>query len=506
VQTEIGQIARGAGLGLGANAVNYAVSYLFGILVARQLGADEFGLYTLGVTAVTLMSRFTILGLDRGLMRYASISRGQKKGRDLRHLVGIALVVGAAAGALGGLLLWIFPEATLALLRWSDKSGLLPLLPILAIAAPAMTLTGIAIAGTQAFRTMRYRAVIVNIVQPVVRLVAALALIFIIGPTAMAPVLAFALAQALGTVLALLALAGLVRRVPATHERTPGAAQKLFRFSAPLMFSNVLAYLNGRTEILVLGMFLVAGASGIYNAAGRLAGLGLLVLTAFNAIFAPVISDLHHRGRMTELDTLFKLVTRWTIAFAMPLIVVQLIFAPQLMSLFGPEFVVGAPALRLLTLGQTVNFATGAVGLMLVMSGRSNIVFFNSLFTVILALALDFLLVPRYGLIGAGVAGALMLAIVNMVRVLEVWWLMRIHPFDLGFVKPFLAAAPAALAGLAWLHWLPVHTLYYLAAACVVVGLVYLLATWLLGLNEGDRMLLDALHTRARRLLPAGTP
>lgn len=66
-------------MGLGGNVIYYAVSYLFGILVARQIGAENFGLYTLGITAVTLASRITVAGLDRGLMRYASISRGEDR-------------------------------------------------------------------------------------------------------------------------------------------------------------------------------------------------------------------------------------------------------------------------------------------------------------------------------------------------------------------------------------------------------------------------------------------
>ncbi|MCW5861398.1 MAG: oligosaccharide flippase family protein, partial [Caldilineales bacterium] len=101
VEQEIGQIARGAGVGLGGNAVNTAVSYLFGILVARQIGADQYGLYTLAVTAVTLVSRFTITGLDRGLLRFASISRSQGQGQLLHRLIAIALGIGAVVGLAG---------------------------------------------------------------------------------------------------------------------------------------------------------------------------------------------------------------------------------------------------------------------------------------------------------------------------------------------------------------------------------------------------------------------
>ncbi|MDW8270656.1 MAG: oligosaccharide flippase family protein, partial [Anaerolineae bacterium] len=156
VGQEIGQIARGAGLGLAGNVINTAVTYLFGILIARQIGADAFGLYTLGVTAVTLVSRFTVAGLDRGLMRYASISRGQGQAPVLRRLSLWALLLAAGTGLAGALWFGLAPAAVLRTFRWDAKTTLSPRLRSLAPALPALTLIGVAIAGTQAFRTMRY--------------------------------------------------------------------------------------------------------------------------------------------------------------------------------------------------------------------------------------------------------------------------------------------------------------------------------------------------------------
>jgi len=502
VENEIGQIARGAGVGLGGNVIFYAVSYLFGILIARQIGAENYGLYTLGVTAVTLASRITIAGLDRGLMRYASIGRGEGQGAALRYLSIVALAIGGGLGLVAALAFWFFPEAILSVLHWTDQQELLILLPVLAITIPAMTLTGIAIAGTQAFRTMRYRALVTHIIQPLVKLGVALLLIFTFGMEVMAPVLGFVIAQVLGAFLALFFLARLTRSIPKQVEDHAGLERKLISFSAPLMLTNVVAYLNGRTELFVLGIFLAADAVGVYNAAVRLAGLGLIVLTAFNAIFSPVISDLHNRGRVAQLSILFKLVTRWIFAAAMPIFLVQMLFAPQIMGLFGPEFVEGAQALRLLSIGQIINLATGAVGVMLIMSGRSNIVFINSIVLLIVALALDFWLVPVYGLMGAAVAGAFVIASVNIVRLGEVWFLMRMHPFSRAYFKPLIAALPAFAVGLMWRQWLPLNSFVYLVLACLTVGGFYLVSLLMLGLDQGDRVMIEALRARVVHHLP----
>jgi O-antigen/teichoic acid export membrane protein len=318
----------------------------------------------------------------------------------------------------------------------------------------------------------------------------------------MAPVLGFVIAQVLGAVLALFFLARLTRTVPKQFKDHTGLERKLISFSAPLMLSNVVAYLNGRTELLVLGMYLAADAAGIYNAAVRLAGLGLIVRTAFNAIFSPVISDLHNRGQITQLSTLFKLVTRWMLTAAMPIFLLQMLFAPQIMGLFGPEFVAGARAMQVLSMGQIVNLATGAVGVMLIMSGRSNIAFINSIVMVSVALALDFWLVPAYGLMGAAVAGALVIAAINLVRLGEVWFLMQMQPFSRASFKPLLAALPAFAVGLVWRQWLPLNSFVYLVLACLVVSGVYLVALLMMGLDHGDRVMIGAFQARITYHLP----
>ncbi len=507
VEQEIGQIARGAGVGLGGNAVNTAVSYLFGILVARQIGADQYGLYTLAVTAVTLVSRFTITGLDRGLLRFASISRSQGQGQLLHRLIAIALGIGAVVGLAGGAAMWFYPGAIVELFNWSEQQEVIPLLRAFGLAVAPLTVIAIAIAGTQAFRTMRYRALVVNIIQPLIRLPLALALIPLIGPAAAAPVIAFVITQIIGVVLSLFFLLRLARRVP-RQQAHPDAVEshsltrQLIRFSLPLSLSNVLEYLNGRTEIIVIGIFLAAGAAGVFNAASRMAGLGLIVLTAFNAIFSPVISDLHHKQELGRLSTLYKLATRWVMLAAMPLVVVQIVFAEQLMRMFGPEFAAGALALQALTLGQMFNFGVGAAGVMLIMIGRSTLVAVNSVLAIGLSFALDFWLTPRFGLNGAALAAALSLAALNLLRLGEVWALLRLHPFSPAYLKPFAAALPTALAGLAWLRWLPMDNILHLAAACVASGLVYLAAIWLLRFDAGDRLMFDAFRTRLVRLAP----
>jgi O-antigen/teichoic acid export membrane protein len=73
------------------------------------------------------------------------------------------------------------------------------------------------------------------------------------------------------------------------------------------------------------------------------------------------------------------------------------------------------------------------------MAGRSDLSFFNTAILFISSVALDWTLIPRFGLSGAAFAGAFTIVLVNILRVTEVWMLLRIHPFTLSFLKPIIA-------------------------------------------------------------------
>ena len=502
VQTEIGQIARGAGLGLSGNIFYYFINFLFGVLVARQIGAEAFGLYTLGVTAVTLLARISVMGLDRGSMRFVSIKRQEGEGQAVWQIIWTSIGLGLAASLILAAALAFFPEFFLNLFHWNDKTALLWLFPIFALALPAMTMINIGLSGTQAFRTMRYRTLIANFILPSMKLLVTLLLLFILGVSVLPPTVGFVTAQIVGGALSIYFLWRLASQLPRKIARwQPGLMSDLMRYSLPLLLSSVLLYLNGRTEIIVLGIFNQADDTGIYNAALRLAGLSLIVLSAFNAIFAPVIADLHHRARMIQLNTLFKLVTRWIIIVAMPVFLIQMLYPHQLIGLFGKDFASGAQALRILSIGALINFSTGSVGIMLLMSGHSSLVLINSILTLAVTLALDFVLIRQFGVTGAAVAGMLSAGLINLINLGEVRQLLGIHPYNKRTLRPFIAAAPALLVGWMWARWLPPQGIMGLVAASVVVGLVYVGALALMGWDEDDRMMMTALKKRTLRLV-----
>jgi O-antigen/teichoic acid export membrane protein len=125
-----------------------------------------------------------------------------------------------------------------------------------------------------------------------------------------------------------------------------------------------------------------------------------------------------------------------------------------------------------------LNVGTGSVTVLLLMAGKSIWNVLNSMAALAVNVGLGLLLVPRIGITGAAIGWAAGIAVDNLAALVEVWILLRLHPFGRGWR---LAAAQAVLCygglGLAaWLLWGP--TLAGLAAAAVAATAVYLVLVW----------------------------
>ena len=101
-------------------------------------------------------------------------------------------------------------------------------------------------------------------------------------------------------------------------------------------------------------------------------------------------------------------------------------FPEPILRLFGPDFVTGAPLLRLLSIGQFINVATGSVGYLLMMTGHERTLRLNITLATAVNLWLCLWLIPKMGPFGAAIATAVPLALMNLLSAYFVYTKLRI--------------------------------------------------------------------------------
>jgi O-antigen/teichoic acid export membrane protein len=171
------------------------------------------------------------------------------------------------------------------------------------------------------------------------------------------------------------------------------------------------------SDVLILGLFVTASDVGIYTAAARTALLTRFLLLANSAVAAPRFAALHAAHDKEGMARLAVRSTMLTTLSSVPVLLMFVIFPSPILSVFGPQFEVGAQVLIILTLGQFVNAATGPVGYLLNMSGFHQVEGHIAIAGALITVGLCFALIPPWGIAGAAAANAIATASCNLLRV-----------------------------------------------------------------------------------------
>lgn len=174
----------------------------------------------------------------------------------------------------------------------------------------------------------------------------------------------------------------------------------------------------------MLGVMKTTKEVGIYRAASQIPIFLTLVLMASNSIYAPAIAELHHLDQRERLGKIFKTTTRWVFLLTLPISLIIIFSAREILAVFGSAYIeAGVPVIIVLVISQFINCATGGVGYTLIMTGKQHVEMLNDLATVIINIALNYFLIQKYGSYGAAVGTGIALGSVNLIRLVEVYFL-----------------------------------------------------------------------------------
>jgi O-antigen/teichoic acid export membrane protein len=171
-----------------------------------------------------------------------------------------------------------------------------------------------------------------------------------------------------------------------------------------LVISGGQTIVSTNADVLVVGSLLGPEAAGRYGAASQLAAAVSFGVTAISFIALPIIADLYARQALKELQSLISHVARLGLLLSLPVLIILSVAAGPVLSAFGPSFADASGLLILLGFDQLVGVIFGIAGYLLVMTGHQVTAARVIIGCAVLNLALTFVLTPRFGLMGAGIA------------------------------------------------------------------------------------------------------
>lgn len=502
VTRHVSRTAGGAAfMGLGM-IISGALGYVQTVAMTHMVSHNVYGIFILVYTFAVFVSQLTKLGFTGVLLRFLPAYRARRERRLASGLVIFSFWVPAVASVACALALIVLANP-IALILFHHESYATPLREA-SLLIPLNGLQAIVLNALQAIKDVKWQVYAGRVIEPVVTLTL-LFVFYLLGFRLEALIFAYIVGLFISLVVGWMAFrraAGDLIRAEPAYE--PGV---WMRFGAAMLFNVMTVAVIQSTDVLGLGAYDTANQVSLYGAADRIGALIAMPFFALNIVFTPLISELHTRNELPQLDRMFALVTRWSFAVSWPICLCCVIFGAPILGIFGKGYAAGSVALVVLAGGSIINAATGPVSSMLAMTGQLRVLWFNTVLRVALNVALVVLLIPPYGILGAAWASSLTVVILNIVSLVQVWWILKIQPYRWEMLKPLIAGAAAAVVGLLLMQVThagsagssSVANFFASIGLVSVFMVVFALALYWLGLTEEDRQVFNAVRAKFLR-------
>lgn len=397
------------------------------ILVITWLWGPAFsGVYLLGYSLAEVVSGVIVAGYTDATTifgsRHADAAEADEgHRRSLYRVLGSAFLVSAGLAFLAGLLAQVAGRAGVEHL-FPRYRELLPGLYFLAWALVPRSISQIAIAATKATMRMEYDALVNGVVQPLGMLAACFVTFALHGRLTML----FGAQLVVDCVVCAMALRAFAKHFSLQELGRALSAFQIDRealgFAVPqslnLTFNKYIARLDG----IMLASFGLAEADlGYFTTAALLTSNITQIRLVFSAAMAPVVARYHANGEKEAFQTALGRVSRWTTSMVVPAVLVAVVLREDVLRLVSSTYGKDSAFVAVLLVPPLTNCAYGMAGASLMFTGHSRVTLANSFSIALFNTVFTYLLIPRYGMLGAAIATALATSMIMLLQMIELW-------------------------------------------------------------------------------------
>ena len=363
-----------------------AVQLFVGIYVARYLGPERFGLLSYANSYVGIFTAIAVLGLDGIVVRELVKSPDQ---RDT--LLGTSFLL----KVVGTLLMWVLILATLF---FSNNDPLTSaLIAIIAFGVLFQTFNVIDY-NFQAEVKLKY-VVHSQIVQLIVSSITKLVLIL-----KGLPLVWFAAVYSLDAIILAVGLAYAYSRNSGSIKKwkwNAKVALALLLDSWPLMFAYMSYLIYAKIDRIMIKEMLDEHNVGIYSAAYILYEAPLFISLMIAKSVYPILVQ-YYQDNKIKFFQLYSTLSSYMTLLSYLIVLFIFIFHEILIQItFGESFEESSKILMLLSFGMIPMFNAFLRSSYITISGNQKIILYTTLFSAMLNIVLNLLLIKAYGVIGA---------------------------------------------------------------------------------------------------------
>ncbi len=426
-------VAKGGVLIALGSFIALILQFITTIIVIRFISKEEFGVISLALVIINVVVTISQLGINAGLPRI--LVNKDSKALGVGQLIGSALSIILVASAVSMIVFWLFGNVIGNIFNNEKLSLVILLVMTLILPLGLMSMLDSIFRGlNNAGAKVIFQDIMVNFL----RLVVVLA-VSTVGLGYLSVVSAYLIAAWTGLI-AYLAYSFLQLTKKYRIRVSVKASSEMIRFSFPLLLVALTVNITNWAGVLFIGYYWPETEVALYTVPLKLAGLFALPLAAIAYLYLPIVTQLFNKkNRLQDVRDLYVSSTKWTVIVTLPAFIFVQIYADEIsLFLFGSNYSDVGYILRLLSAAYALHAFFGPNAMTLLAYGdRKSVVvgtFIAALFTIILA----FLLIPKYGAVGAAFASVFAQACSNGYISIKLYRCHKIQPFCAEYTKPVL--------------------------------------------------------------------
>src|SRR3989344_861656 len=491
------RMAKGAVIVFFGMLLSKALAYLYVALVAR-LGSSEYGLLSLGISIVSFISIFSLLGLNTGIIRYISYYNGKQDDRRIKGTILSSLRLSLPVSLVLMILLFLYSEKISILIFHSSE--LIPILKLFSLTLPFMSLSDIFLGVMIGFQKINYKVLVKEVIEGVIRLVLTFAVIYL-GYNLLGTAVVYLISFMMTAFLSFYLLQKKVFPFFKTKVIPIFFTKELFVFSFPFIFAGVLTLIIKWTDVFMIGFFRTTSEVGVYNVALPTANLLVIVPTSLMALFMPIITEFYSKGKIKDIVTLSRINSKWIFFLNFPIFLLIFLFSKNILEImFGSEYVTGNTALLILTVGYMVFSLVHIPNAILIMMKKTKLIFYISLISAVVNVILNYYLIPKFGIIGGSIATSFSLVLIFVLIFISCYKLTKIQPLKLNYFKSVASGIISLFIIYSLVYFIGDISFIIFVLLSIAFLIIYSVLVYLLkGLDEEDKEIMRSFYIKFKK-------
>lgn len=421
IENSLKKIIKTSGLNLFFRLIGLGTSFLIVLIVSRLYGLENYGLYSLSFTIAQAIALLFALGIPNALIFIKGNHSLKTKESKALLFKGIKIVLLVSVIPI---LFFAFGSNFIAN-HIFFKPDLEQFLIITSITIPFLIIHELFLYHFIAQKNfLRYN--LFMFLFPNLFLILFLLLFYYLEKSNVYTFLSFSIAIIFTVFLEFILI--YESKLPSISYKI--SAKQLFQIASPMLFSGLMIYLLNWTDVLMLGVMIDEESVGIYNISYKLGTIGFLVIVSVSTFITPKISELFGKGDLLELKNIVQKATQLIAIVSIPIVLILIFISEFLLSLFGVDEPEGKTTLIIVAVGVLFSAMCGNVDQILNMTNNQKILKNITIFSLLINISLNVILIPIYGIKGAAIASLVSNIFIN---VLCLYYIKR----NLGFYTLF---------------------------------------------------------------------